>query len=66
MTDDPLTLEEVALRYENGIWTAYNFGRPTPWCSPDWSTQLGTDDIEDLFTLFRHSRLTFLPAPAAA
>lgn len=63
MADDPLILQEVAFRFEGGTWTVYNFGHPTPWCSRDWSTQLGTDDVEDLFVLFRRSNLTFLPAP---
>jgi len=58
---EALTLEEVAFRFEGHGWVAYNIGPPTPWCAKSWSTALGTDDVEDLFTLFRHSNLTFLP-----
>jgi len=53
---------EVAIRWEQISFVAYNFGHPTPWCSPMWSTRIGTTDIEEVFDLFRSSNITILPA----
>lgn len=55
-------LAEVAVRWEDVGWVAYNFGHPPPYCSPSWSSRLGAADLDEVFILFRNSNITILPS----
>ena len=56
-------LDDVGVRWEGHQWVAYNIGKPSRASSKNWSTGLGTGtEIEDIFMLFRHSSITFLPS----
>jgi hypothetical protein len=55
-------LTEVALRWEGVSFRAYNNGEPPPFCNRDWSTRLGTTEIEEAIALFPNSAITLLPA----
>ena len=54
-------LEDIGVRWEEHQWRAYNIGKPTESSSKHWSTGLGDIEVDEIFTLFRHSNLTFLP-----
>jgi hypothetical protein len=54
-------LEDIAIRWEDHQWRAYNIGKPKINCSENWSTGLGAIEVDEIFTLFRHSNLVFLP-----
>ena len=55
-------LIDVAIRWESGIWVAYNIGPKPPHASKFWSTALGAIELEEAFDLFRNSGIVVLPA----
>ena len=52
---------DIAVRWEGHQWRAYNIGKPAVNCSEHWSTGLGPLEVDEIFTLFSHSNVTFLP-----
>ena len=55
-------LIDVAVRWEDGGWVAYNIGRKPPHAEKNWSTKLGGADLDEVLDLFRRSSITILPA----
>jgi hypothetical protein len=61
----PLKLD-IAVRWEETGWTAYNVGARPPHAERNWSTRLGDITQEEVQTLFRNSNLLWLPPAARA
>jgi hypothetical protein len=59
-----IRLVDVALRWEETHWVAYNIGRQPAYAAKSWSTALGATDLDELLDVFRNSNVTLLPALA--
>lgn len=57
-----MRLIDVAIRWQDGRWVAFNIGPKPPFAHADWSSPLGNIDFDEVLVMFRNSTITILPA----